>query len=107
MPRVLAAIFALLVLNGSLAHATVRNFFAPEVNGQRLDSCLTGASDCGKPAADAFCKKEGYDNAVLFQREPVMASLRLDGGSCTGASCKSFKQIKCFTEKSDMAAVQN
>ena len=107
MVRAVAISLALLFATSSLAQAAVRNFFTPELDGKRLDSCLTDKGNCGKPAADAFCKKEGYDNALLFQREPVLSSLRFDGGACTGSSCRSFKQIKCFTEKSDLAASQN
>ena len=58
MSRVLAAISRLLVLNGSLAHATVRNFFTPEMGGQPLDSCLTGTTGCGKPAPTPSARKK-------------------------------------------------
>lgn len=89
-----------LLLTANFGQATVREYFAPRVDGKRLDSCLADARDCGKPAADAFCKIQGFDFALLFQREAVADTIRLaNGGLCSGASCNSFKQIKCATLK--------
>jgi hypothetical protein len=98
MIRILPFATAALLLAVSFAQAAVRNFFDPEFDGKRLDSCLTETQGCGKSAADAFCKTQGFDFAVLFQREPVADTNRLaNGGTCTGPTCKSFKQIKCAT----------
>jgi len=97
-----------LVLSASSAHATVRNFFAPESQGLRLDSCLTGDHDCGKPAADAFCKAQGFETALIFQREAAAETVRLGNGAfCTGPACTSFKQIKCYSAANTIAAVPN
>ncbi len=86
-----------LLITAGASRATVREFFAPRVDGKRLDSCLADAQDCGKPAADAYCKVQGFDSALLFQREAVTDTIRLaNGGSCTGPSCNGFKQIKCY-----------
>ena len=105
MTKTIPTVLALLLLTSSLAHATVRNYFAPGVDGQRLDSCLTGERDCGKPAADAFCQAQGYENAILFQREPGILTRRLHSTErCEGAACMSFRQIKCYTPKGDLAA---
>ena len=98
MPR--TALFAAVLLATACqpAHAAVRNFFAPGFDGARLDSCLSSASDCGKPAADAFCRKEGFTEALIFQREPAARTIRLGNGqSCRGATCTGFKQIKCYS----------
>lgn len=108
MTKTLAVSIALLILSGSFAHAAVRNYFAPEVDGKRLDSCLAGKRDCGKPAADAFCKAQGFDNALIFQREAAAATRHLgNGASCAGDSCTSFKQIKCYAPDGTAAAAQN
>lgn len=86
------------------AASQVRNFFLPEVEGHRVDACLSDGG-CGKPAADAFCRAEGYDRAMIFQREPFTATKVIDSGqSCSGA-CTSFRQVKCFTTKSDYAGL--
>ena len=108
MSKTLALAATILLLATGFSQAAVRNFFAPEVDGRRLDSCLTGGQDCGKPAADAFCKVQGFESALLFQRESVAGTIRLaNGGLCTGPSCNSFKQIKCYTPKDDFAAIEN
>ena len=87
------------------ADAAVRNFFAPAIEGARLDACLTAGGECGKPVADAYCKAQGFEVAVLFQREPVLLSRRLGaGGMCEGNSCTSFRQIKCYMPNEVIAA---
>ncbi len=102
--RFVAAALCLAVLTAP-AGAGVRNFFTPEIDGARVDACL-GAGDCGKAAADAFCKVQGYDRATLFQREPSALSRVLDTGRlCSTGSCTAFRQVKCFTDKSDLAAL--
>lgn len=103
MRAVLALLLAASVAEPAAA-AQVRNFFAPEVGGTRIDACLhTGA--CGKPAADAFCRAQGYDRAMIFQREGFASTRAIDSEkTCTGA-CTAFRQVKCFTTKSDIAGL--
>lgn len=108
MTRTIAAAFALLATTASVSQAEVRNFFAPAVEGARLDACLSNANDCGKPAADAFCKVQGFENALIFQREPTAVPTRrlASGEVCEGGSCTAFKQIKCFAPGDTVATVQ-
>jgi hypothetical protein len=87
------------------AEAGVRNFFSPLLEGARLDACLSGG-ECGKPAADAFCKAQGYDKALIFQREDFQSTRVLDSGATCSTSCTAFRQIKCFTTKSDFAGLE-
>jgi hypothetical protein len=102
MRALLALAAAALLLAGPASAREVRNFFAPEVDGARVDACL-GTGGCGKPAADAFCRVQGYDRAVIFQRESHASTRLIDSGrSCSGA-CTAFRQVKCFTAKSDLA----
>ncbi len=103
-------VFSLIVLGLMLpasAEAGVRNFFLPEIEGARVDACL-GTGSCGKPAADAFCKFQGYDKAMIFQREPSAMSRRVDSGQmCSSGDCIAFKQVKCFSTKTDQASLQD
>lgn len=86
----------------SPASATVRSYFAPQWNGARLSAC-TSDGQCGKPAADAWCLAEGYERAILFQREPVKSSATPGVDTvCTTHTCVGFRQIKCFTVKDDL-----
>jgi hypothetical protein len=108
MNRTITASVLLLLISGNLAHATVRSYFAPEQAGERLDSCLTGSNDCGKPAADAFCKAQGFDTALIFQREAALNTIRLGSGAfCAGPTCTSFRQIKCYAAGDTAAAALN
>jgi hypothetical protein len=100
-----AAAFLLLASVSTGAEAGVRNFFSPALDGARLDACLSGG-DCGKPAADAFCKSQGYDKALIFQREAYQSTRILDSEQTCSDSCTAFRQIKCFTTKSDLAELE-
>lgn len=101
--------FVLFLIISSItpASAAARNFFAPQWQGERLGACLADGSGCGKPAADAFCKAEGYDTALTFQREPLSRTRLIDSdASCHGSACMAFVQIKCFTARNDLASLQ-
>jgi hypothetical protein len=108
MSKTFTAALLLLLVAGNSAQATVRNYFAPEQAGLRLDSCLTGFTDCGKPAADAFCQAEGFEIAIIFQREAAIQTIRLGNGEfCTGPTCTSFRQIKCYTSGDAVTSASN
>lgn len=99
---------ALFILAASPGEAAVRNYFAPQLDGARLDACLAEANTCGKPAADAFCKTEGFIEALTFQREAGVSTKRLGSGElCEGDGCTAFKQIKCFSPGDTAATGQN
>lgn len=96
-----------LMLVAAPAEAAVRNYFSPEQDGNRIAACLTANSDCGKPAADAFCRAQGYDKSVLFQRESHAFTRSIaTGETCEGAACTAFRQVKCFSAKDDLASIQ-
>jgi hypothetical protein len=64
----------------------IRNYLSPRLNGNRIAFCLTGESRCGKEAADGFCRDNGFEEAITFQRDKVQSnSARL-----------RFRQIKCW-----------
>ena len=98
----------ILLLATTAAEASVRNFFSPAVAGSRLDSCLNGQKECGKPAADAFCVKEGFTESILFQREAASSTRQLGTDAlCEGESCISFKRIKCIGPAETAELTQN
>lgn len=98
----LAASFAA----ASPASAAVRTYFAPELEGYRASSCLADGHTCGKPAADAWCQANGWQSALIFQREQQPAVTRIVDSRelCSGPACIAFRQIKCFTPKTASAA---
>jgi hypothetical protein len=103
MRAALACIIALGFAEPAAA-AQVRNFFSPEVQGARIDACLASGA-CGKAAADAFCRVQGYDRAMIFQRETFTATKAIDSGESCSGTCTAFRQVKCFTSKSDDAGL--
>ncbi len=108
MTKTITASLLLLLVTGGVSQADVRSYSAPVVNGSRLDACLTGDGDCGKPAADAFCRGQGFEIAVLFQRQAATDTKRLGSGEfCAGEACTGFRQIKFCTLAADDATVQN
>lgn len=99
----LAALIVMSIAEAAPA-SEVRNFFAPRISGERVDACLAGGL-CGKPAADAFCRAEGYDRAMIFQREAQTSTRAIDSGKVCSRDCVAFRQVKCFTTKSDLAGL--
>lgn len=100
VPAVIAAAALGLSVFAGSADATVRTFFTPTIEGERLAFCASTGTHCGKPVADAWCRFNGYGDALLFQREgglkPEFRALHADtGGFCTGGSCLAFREIKC------------
>lgn len=82
----------------SVSKAAARAFFGPTLDGQRIAFCLQSDEECGKPVADAWCQSQGFDKALLFERDLTAALhvLHMDTGlSCSGEVCTGFRQIKC------------
>jgi hypothetical protein len=108
MLKTTLASLGILLLATTAGEASVRNFFSPVVEGSRIDSCLNGQTDCGKPAADAFCVKEGFTEAILFQREAASSTRQLGSDAmCEGESCVSFRRIKCIGPAETAELTQN
>jgi hypothetical protein len=102
-------LFACVIALGFIQPATaaeVRNFFSPKLEGTRIGACLSGGA-CGKPAADAFCRDQGYDSAVLFQRERAEAARVIDSEKVCEEDCTVFRQVKCYTVKSDLGVAHS
>jgi hypothetical protein len=69
-----------------LADTTTRNYISPRLNGEPVAFCRIGRSQCGKEAADAFCRSFGFEEARTFRRD----SMQLDPTKLY------FQQIKCW-----------
>ncbi len=76
-----------------------RVFANPVWKGHRLDNCLTWGTNCGKPAADAFCRSEGLADSIysVVDPEPGRSSTRLIGTDqiCDQDFCVGFQMITC------------
>ncbi len=76
-------------------------FNDPIYKGYRLDWCLEWGSQCGKPAADAWCKAKGYGaGAYSFKIAPHIGSrtptiLFTSEEICDQDFCDGFSKIVC------------
>jgi hypothetical protein len=92
--RLALSIVATLSLSLPLAHAeTTRTFFNPAIFGKPVALCMSDRASCGKPTADAWCRDNGFAEALTFER------LR------TADKSQVFRQIKCINRESAVAAV--
>jgi hypothetical protein len=80
-----------------------KTFNKPTIKGYRLDWCLHWATQCGKPAADAWCvtkmgKAGGYAMDWKIS-EDIGASTPTyvigDKTICNQSFCDGFRWIKC------------
>lgn len=89
--------FAFITCEGPIPSHRV--FANPVWKGQRLDVCQQWGANCGKPAADAFCRSKGFAESfhALPDQQPGNSSTRVIGTDqvCTGSFCTGFQQIIC------------
>jgi hypothetical protein len=99
--KYLALAFALL---SSSADASTRSYASPADQGMPISTCLADGTSCGKIVADAFCKKAGFAESILFAREKATSVRILDSGSmCEGETCETFRRIKCYQPEAQAA----
>jgi hypothetical protein len=73
-------------------------FHRPWIQGRRLDWCLRFNQGCGRPAADAFCKKMKYERAKRYKGPDMTPNMTKCIGSsqhCNGKFCGGFEWIEC------------
>jgi len=74
----------------------------------RLDVCQHFGKECGKPAADDFCRIMGYERANKFESEHASPTrVIVFGQECNGPGCVAFKFIVCFTSASERGKVKD
>ncbi|HTN96987.1 MAG TPA: hypothetical protein VL101_08415 [Nordella sp.] len=93
-PVLIAAAVSFVWFSGLPAQAetSLRTYFNPQVHGKPVALCMTDRESCGKPSADAWCRDNGYGEALVFER------LR------TADKSQVFRQIKCITREQAIAA---
>lgn len=75
-------------------------FTFPTLDGYRLDICLSWGHDCEKPAADAFCKRQGLNESARFEvenvgRRGIQTKIIGTGDICNIPDCTAFTFIEC------------
>ncbi len=61
-----AASFIVLPNGASQANVVNATFLIPASDGYGVADCLTGAADCGKIVANAWCEAHGFSRAETF-----------------------------------------
>lgn len=63
----------------------------------RVDWCLRWANDCGKPAADAFCRSQGLEEAKSFADELTGGPTWVmhDEQICAMKDCRALRNVQC------------
>jgi hypothetical protein len=72
-------------------------FRAPKIDGTRLDWCLVFGEQCGQPAADEFCRRQGFKASLRFEIEHMVSPTQVitSGARCTIPGCDAFLYIVC------------
>ena len=92
-PRCLVLIAALtLSMPVAKADTATRTYFNPAVFGKPVALCMSDRASCGKPSADAWCRENGFAEALTFEK------LRTVDKSLV------FRQIKCINREEAVAA---
>jgi len=100
----LAACLALLCTSIMFAGTAPRaaEYSSPTYRGYHLDWCFIFEKQCGKPAADAFCRMNGQGQAVRWEKlnSPGFRTMTIGQNSiCDPSShvCDTFSFIECQT----------
>ena len=90
--RLLVLMALVMTLATPPAQAETRTFFNPAVFGKPVTLCMSDRASCGKPTADAWCRDNGFAEALTFER------MR------TAEKSHVFRQIKCINREAEVAA---
>jgi hypothetical protein len=77
--------------------AMVQDFPDPTINHVPIATCLAHAHECGKPAADSFCRAVGFLRATHFQESAPSGPIVHfgDATNCSGEHCRALKNVIC------------
>ena len=100
-PSIRTALLALAALAfAATAQAEEQTFNNPKVGTQPLDLCLNWGSDCGKPAADAWCVAQGFEKSTDHVVAPDIGAstptrLISTGAVCDQEFCDGIAKVTC------------
>ena len=77
-----------------------QTFARPTFNGIRVDWCRIWGAECGQPAADEFCKRNGFHRATGFSMiDDVPPTVVITSGQrCDGPACDALNNVTCVRE---------
>ncbi len=75
-----------------------REFAYPRFDNYRVDWCYKQNKQCGKRAADSFCRHLGYRRSTGYEKVQHVLATKTIGSQalCFGESCKGFSRITCY-----------
>jgi hypothetical protein len=87
-------------LLAAAAGAEEKMFEPPMHAGHRVDICRVWGSECGQPAADEFCRLQGFERADFFSIDQDIGAATptrtlVDGKVCDQGFCDGFGAISC------------
>ncbi len=87
---------AVAVLQAGFAVAQEGQFPNPMLAQVPVDWCVTYGVQCGQPAADLFCRTQGYASARAWSAAEVQQTIVLgDLQRCVNASCDALTGVVC------------
>jgi hypothetical protein len=95
------ALALLIAFKPSTGSAEAKIFPYPTSDNYRVDWCYDSSKGCGQTAANEFCKRQGYIQAVDFTQDPnvgkdgIITKMLGTGELCDNPVCDSFKSITC------------
>lgn len=104
LASMLSACLVILAMLGAV-HAQSTEFSEPTVRGVRVDLCKHNGRECGKPAADLFCREMGFSRSIGHVPDPRMGARGIqslifgDGMLCNGPQCRGFGSIICLKDE--------
>ena len=92
----LAAPLAVRAQGGDRPGENRRRFDNPRIDGKAVDRCLNWGENCEKPAADYFCRQNGFAAATKFHFADMRPTLVAgDDRICDEEFCQGFIAITC------------
>jgi hypothetical protein len=72
-------------------------YWHPKVGNYALDFCREWGTNCGTPAATAFCKSKGHKYALSFKVKHNSPTTKVihGGGLCVEPYCDRIDQVVC------------
>jgi hypothetical protein len=79
------------------ASAAEARYNNPKVKGYALDYCQRWGQNCGKPAADEYCRSKGYRRALRYRVRQNAPPTRVisDGRVCNAPGCDRIDRVAC------------
>lgn len=89
------ALFVIGLENLPRSLAAQEIFREPRIDGVRVDWCLHWGGECGQPAADEFCRRQGFKTALSFDVTRGVGPTLILGSGKTCANCDGFFYVVC------------